>query len=89
MRETTPRGWETKALGEVSIVIASTPGQAKAATQRAAKDAGYQVTFNAIRCRRASRFDCLFDKLTPGKCYALDIADIYLATVRKPHPVST
>jgi len=77
------RGWATKVMGEVSIVIASTPGQAKAATLRAAKDAGYQVAFNEIRCRRASRFDCLFDVLTTGKCYTLDIADTHLECKRK------
>lgn len=57
MPDATLKAFETKLGGITSVVFADTPGQAKSATIRAAREAGYNYKFTAVRCRRRRHLD--------------------------------
>jgi hypothetical protein len=51
-----------------SIVLAATPGQAKAAVLESAKSAGYRPRWNDIRCKRTRQYDVLVLARTMRQC---------------------
>jgi hypothetical protein len=68
--------FRTEAIGTTCIVFAERAGQARAATVRAAVDAGYRVTFADVRCRRAKDYDGQTAAdgrpIKTNHCYGLD-----------------
>lgn len=64
------KAWRTEALGVTSVVFAITRGKASYATYLSANDAGWDVTFKDIRCRRAPEYDGLLEasQFRPGTC---------------------
>jgi hypothetical protein len=53
------RAWHVRCDGESGIVIARTPGRAKAIMWRAAKSVGIDADWKSVTVRRAKQFDGL------------------------------
>ena len=53
------RAWHVRCVGESGIVIARTPGRAKAIMFASAKYAGVNVEWKTLTVRRAKQFDGL------------------------------
>lgn len=55
--ETPAPAWRTTVCEVHSVVFAESRGKARQAVYRAAKEAGYRVTFTDVRCVRAPDLD--------------------------------
>ena len=64
--------WRTEAIGIASIVWSRSRAQARYATTRSARDAGWDVRFTQVRAHRAPSFDGLQGAFAERRCYSLD-----------------
>jgi len=63
------KAYRTNVIRTESIVFSTSRGKARAATMRAAKEAGYNIFFTDISCRRCKNLDDKKGNCKENICY--------------------